>query len=262
MVVLVFIAVFIAGAYFFTSISKRNERYRRNANYNRRRRGHSRRRDRYDDDDDDYDDRDDDYYRRNRRSRQRRRDDDYEDELDYTGMFISFGFLVLIGLGVYYWYNQSSGTHELTKSKIVMTRDYPDSGSDQNNEQQHLSEDDYPANNNLQNEDYDEDVGSIEENIIEEYDEQDTSIEVPQEVVPGNFYAQVHAFGSLDKASAAKEDWIAKGHPAKVVYFKEGDGFYHVLIGGYPSKRAAKSFMGKAYEQIYELEEGQYYDLK
>ena len=120
----------------------------------------------------------------------------------------------------------------------------------------------YPTNNNFQNEDFDEDVGPVEEDILEEYDEKDSSVEVPQEVVPGNFYAQVHAFGSLDNASAAKEDWVAKGHSAKVVYFKNGDGLYHVLIGGYPSRRAAKSFMGKAYEQIYELKEGQYYDLK
>lgn len=256
MVALVLIAVFFAGAFFFNSIARQSDRRHRNTNYHRNPRGHSRRRSRYDDDDDYYDDRDDDY-RRNRRSRRDRRDDDY-DEPEYTGMFISFGFLILIGLGIYYWYKSPKRSNELVESKIVMTSDY----TTPNDAQQNTFENDYPANNNLQNEDLDEDVGPIEEEEIpEEYDEQGIETEVPEEVVPGNFYAQVHAFGDLDNASAAKEDWSFKGHPAKVVYFKKGDGLYHVLIGGYPSTRAAKSFMGKAYEQIYELVEGQYYDL-
>ncbi len=260
MVALVLLAVFIAGAFIFTGISRQSDR-RRYRNYNRNRRGHSRHRDRYDDDDDYYDDRDDDY-RRNRRGRRSRRDDYYDDEQDYNGMFISFGILVLIGLGIYYWFSQSNHSNELTKSKIVMTRDYTIPNATQNDEQQLQVDDNYPINNNFQNEGFDEDVGYIEENIPEDYDEQDATVEIPLEIVPGNFYAQVHAFGNLDNASVAKEDWLAKGHPAKVVYFKNSDGLYHVLIGGYPSRRAAKSFMGKAYEQIYELKEGQYYDLK
>ena len=234
--------------------------HRRKGRNSDSRRGHRRggRRRRYDDDDYYYDDRDD-YYDDDRRG-YRRRDRHYDQDHDYTGMFVGFGIILLVGFGIYQ-FNAQRSSSKTESAKIIMQQDNPDvNQNSSSNEELDYSGDDYP--NHIYDDDtqdYDEDVGPAEEDIPDEYvaDEQTTT----NTVVPENFYAQSDAFGSLDNAIAAKQDWTEKGYLAKIVYFKEGDGLYHLLIGGYPSKRAAKSFMGKKYEQIYELVEGQYYKV-
>jgi hypothetical protein len=243
--------------------STTNRRYYRNADdrHNYRRRP-TRRRGRYDDDYD-YDDRDN-YYDRERRGGYRGGDRYYPDA-DHWATYIGLIILVLVGLGIY-WYNHTNQAGNSKRAKIELI---PDSnyGSSVITEDQTKGDeqipDDYDDYNQRVNrvDDYDKDVGFDHDDVSEDRVESEDSTSIPEEVVPGKFYAQTNAFGSLENAVAEQQKWIDQGEEAKIIYFKKGDGLYHVLVGAYPSERAAKSFKGKKYNQIYELIDGQYYDL-
>lgn len=229
--------------------------------YNYRRRP-IRRRGRYDDDYD-YDDRDN-YYDRDRRGDYYRGDHYYQD-VDHWATYIGLIILILVGLGIY-WYNHTNQAGYLKRAKIELIPDSTYGSSTTTEDQTKGNEqipDDYDDYNQRVDrvDDYDKDVGFDHDEVPEDRVESEDSASIPEEVVTGKFYAQTNAFGSLENALAEQQKWIDQGEDAKIVYFKKGDGLYHVLVGAYPSERAAKSFKGKKYNQIYELINGQYYDL-
>ncbi|AEE52743.1 SPOR domain-containing protein [Haliscomenobacter hydrossis] len=236
----------------------RNHRYqqgpRRNYNRNRRR---------------EYDD-----YYANDDYNQRGYDNGYhqrrDDEFGGVGMFIGIAFLLLIGYGVYR-YNEAKPTAK-TEIAEVSSQDSTQQQNEQQPDQDYAEDtapdysvDDYPNNNNGSPSSYDPDVGGIPDYYPQEYKDAAEQVlpgPTPTPVEVGTFYAQTGAYGQLENASNEQQKWIDQGYQTKVVVFKNGDGLYRVLVGGYFSAAEAKGFMGKKYEQVYDLAGGGYYEVR
>jgi len=210
---------------------------------------------------DDYNANDDYNHRRYNRSR--------DDEFGGVGMFIGIAFLLLIGYGIYR-YNEAKPTAN-TEIAEVSSQDSTQQQNDQQPEQDYAEDttpdysvDDYP-NNNGSSTTYDRDVGGIPDYYPQEYKdaaEQALPEPTPTPVEVGTFYAQTGAYSQLENASAEQQKWLNQGYQTKVVVFKNGDELYRVLVGGYFSAAEAKGFMGKKYEQVYDLGEGGYYEVR
>lgn len=192
-----------------------------------------------------------------------------DDEFGGVGMFIGIAFLLLIGYGVYRY--NGDKLNVTTEIAEVPSQDSVQQQYEQQPDQYYeedtttdYSLDDYP-NNNGSATTYDHDVGGIPEYYPQEYQdaaEQGLPEPTPIPVEVGTFYAQTGAYELLENAIADQQKWLNQGHQIKIVVFKNGDGLYRVLVGGYFSEAEAKGFMGKKYEQVHDLGYREYYEVK
>lgn len=236
----------------YTSRRRHNVDYDRNDNY-----------DNYDD----YDQIDDDYNQHYRGSNQRhyRR---LEQESGGVGLFIAIAALLLIGYGIYrYNESQPAPKTEIAKApledSIQKYTDLKTDPVDVVDTETDYSLDNYP-NNSVDSSIFDYDVG-LPDYYPQEYKDliESNRIETnPTPVEVGIFNAQTGAFGVLENANQEKQKWLNQGYTAKVVVLKNNDGLFRVIVGGYFSEIEAKAFMGKKYDQVYELEGDMYYEVK
>lgn len=258
----------------FNGTDQEDKRYRarrsHSRNYgNRKGRYTSRRRHNVDyDRNDDYDQIDDDYnqdYRGNNQKHYLR----LEQESGGVGLFIAIAALLLIGYGVHL-YNESQPTPKTEMAKAPVEdsiQKYTDPKTDPidvADTETDYSLDNYPNNNSVDSSIFDYDVG-LPDYYPQEYKdivESNRAGVDPTPVEIGAFYAQTGAFSMLENANQEKQKWLNQGYTAKVVVFKDNDDLFRVIVGGYFSEIEAKAFMGKKYDQVYELEGDMYYEVK